>query len=287
MKRIALLGIGLMGNPVARRLLAAGMHLTVWNRTFEKAEALRPAGAQVAATAQEAVRDAEIILCLLANGPVVSAVLDEVMDALSETALWLDMSSIPPATARQHAHRLAERGIQALDAPVSGGVAGASEGTLAIMVGGAASAFARAEAVFGALGRATHVGPAGTGSLTKLANQMIVGGTIGIVAEALLLAEAGGADPVAVRQAIRGGFAESRILDLHGERMVTADFMPGARCATQLKDLDSALDVARELNMTLPLTESVDGLYRNFVAQGGGDLDHSALWLALKSRQTR
>ncbi|MDA8415915.1 MAG: NAD(P)-dependent oxidoreductase [Betaproteobacteria bacterium] len=281
MKRMALLGTGLMGKPVGLRLLEAGFDLTVWNRSPEKTRELELAGARVVKDCREAVRGAEGVLTLLANGPVVTEILNEVLDQLLPTALWLGMSSIPPATAREHAQCLAVRGIQALDAPVSGGVVGAAQGTLAIMVGGEVTAFESARGVFDVLGRATHVGPAGAGSLAKLANQMIVGGTIGIVAEALLLAQAGGADPAAVRQALRGGFAESRILDLHGARMLTGDFAPGAHCRTQLKDLDSALDVAREQGLSLPLTEQTGKLYADFVAQGGGELDHSALWLAL------
>lgn len=286
MKRVTLLGTGLMGNPVGQRLLEAGFTLTVWNRTPEKTWMLARAGARVAQDCCEAVRGAEVVLSLLADGPAVTQVLNRVLDDLLPTALWLDMSSIPPATARDHAWCLAERGIAALDAPVSGGVVGAQRGTLAIMVGGEAAAFERAIPLFAVLGRATHVGPFGAGALAKLANQMIVGGTIGLVAEALLLAQAGGADPGAVRQALRGGFAESRILELHGERMITENFTPGAYCRTQLKDLDSALDEAQDLGLVLPLTRQADQLYRDFVAQGGGELDHSALWLALKPART-
>ncbi|MBW8072697.1 MAG: NAD-binding protein [Ferrovum sp.] len=284
MKRIALLGCGLMGTPVGKRLLAAGYALTVWNRTPEKAEPLCAAGALWAPTPQKAVSEAEGVILLLANGPAVTAVLDQVEDVLPENALWLDMSSIPPETARQHAQRLAKRGVWALDAPVSGGVLGAAEGTLAIMVGGDSMGFERAGELMGHLGRATWVGPAGTGALAKLANQMIVGVTIGVVAEALLLVEAGGADPAAVRQAIRGGFAESRVLEVHGERMIRQDFTPGAHGRTQFKDLASALDSAHALGISLPLTQCVTQLYQTFVEEGeGGELDHSALWLALRA----
>lgn len=286
MKRVTLLGTGLMGSPVGQRLLEAGFELTVWNRTPEKTWMLAQAGARVVQDCCEAVRGAEVVLSLLADGPAVTQVLNRVLDDLLPTALWLDMSSIPPATARDHARRLTERGIAALDAPVSGGVVGAQQGTLAIMVGGEAEAFERAASLFAALGRATHVGACGAGALAKLANQMIVGGTIGLVAEALRLAQAGGADLAAVRQALRGGFAESRILELHGERMITGNFTPGAHCRTQLKDLDSALDEAQDLGLALPLTRQAGQLYRDFVAQGGGELDHSALWLALKPVRT-
>ncbi|MDE2259900.1 MAG: NAD(P)-dependent oxidoreductase [Betaproteobacteria bacterium] len=284
--RIALLGTGLMGAPMAQRLLAAGFVLTVWNRTAQKTDALVQQGAHFAASAREAVRDAGIVISMLADGPAVTEILlaGGVAEALAQGALFIDMSSIPPETARHHAALLAARGIDALDAPVSGGVVGAAAGTLAIMVGGEAEAFARATSVFRPLGRATRVGPAGSGALAKLANQMVVGMTIGAVAEALLLAEAGGADPASVREAIRGGFAESRVLEHHGARMLARDFTPGARAATQLKDLASALQAAEQVGLDLPLTREVHDLYQAFVREGGADLDHSALLLALERR---
>ncbi len=289
--RIALLGTGLMGAPMGQRLLAAGFDLTVWNRTPEKAATLARQGARMAPSSRAAVREAEFVICMLSNGAAVTEVLDSggVAEAMAPRALFIDMSSIPPDAARRHAALLAGRGIAALDAPVSGGVVGAAAGTLAIMAGGELDAFVQALPVFKALGRATRVGPAGAGALAKLANQMIVGMTIGAVAEALLLVEAGGANPMAVHEAIRGGFAESRVLELHGARMLARDFAPGAHAATQLKDLASALDAAAGVGLDLPLTREVHGLYQTFVREGGAELDHSALLLALERRnaQTR
>ncbi len=289
--RIALLGTGLMGAPMGQRLLAAGFDLTVWNRTPEKAATLARQGARMAPSSRAAVREAEFVICMLSNGAAVTEVLDSggVAEAMAPRALFIDMSSIPPDAARRHAALLAGRGIAALDAPVSGGVVGAAAGTLAIMAGGELDAFVQALPVFKALGRATRVGPAGAGALAKLANQMIVGMTIGAVAEALLLVEAGGANPMAVHEAIRGGFAESRVLELHGARMLARDFAPGAPAATQLKDLASALDAAAGVGLDLPLTREVHGLYQTFVREGGAELDHSALLLALERRnaQTR
>ncbi|MHB8354114.1 MAG: NAD(P)-dependent oxidoreductase [Burkholderiales bacterium] len=287
--RIALLGTGLMGAPMGQRLLAAGFDLTVWNRSPEKTVELVRQGAHLAASAGMAAQHAEIVISMLANGPAVSEVLHlrGVAQAIAPRALFIDMSSIPPETARSHALLLAERGVDALDAPVSGGVVGAAAGTLAIMAGGDMDAFVRALPVFNSLGRATRVGPAGAGALAKLANQMIVGITIGAVAEALLLAEAGGADPAAVREAIRGGFAESRVLELHGARMLARDFTPGAHVATQLKDLASALQAAAGAGIDLPLTREVHELYQTFVLEGGAELDHSALLLALEQRNAR
>ncbi len=278
-----------MGAPMGQRLLGAGFALTVWNRSPEKAAELVRQGAALASSASTAVREAEVTITMLSNGPAVTDVLTSggVAEAMAPGSLFIDMSSIPPDTARRHAALLSARGIAALDAPVSGGVVGAAAGTLAIMAGGEVDAFVRALHVFKALGRATRVGPAGSGALAKLANQMIVGMTIGAVAEALLLAEAGGADPAAVREAIRGGFAESRVLELHGARMLARDFAPGAHATTQLKDLASALQAAAQVHLDLPLTREVHDLYQTFVREGGADLDHSALLLALERRNAR
>ncbi len=282
--RIALLGTGLMGTPMGERLLASGFNLTVWNRSSHKTETLQRKGARVADTPALAAQGADCVIAMLAHGPAVTEVLTDggVADAMSRDSLFVDMSSIPPETARAHAAMLSSRNIAALDAPVSGGVVGAAAGTLAIMVGGEAEGYARALPIFAALGHATRVGPAGAGALAKLANQLIVGITIGAVAEALLLARVGGADPEAVRDAIRGGFAESRVLALHGERMLQRNFLPGAHAATQLKDLNSALQEAEAAGLTLPLTQKVCDLYQSFVEEGGALLDHSALLVALE-----
>ncbi|HET6789102.1 MAG TPA: NAD(P)-dependent oxidoreductase, partial [Aquabacterium sp.] len=234
---------------MSRRLLAAGYPLTVWNRTRAKAEALADAGARVAATPADAVANADIVITMLEHGGVVHDVLFGACDNASASAashlrpgtLVVDMSSILPEQAREHARCLTSLGVQTLDAPVSGGTLGAEAGTLAIMAGGETSAFERALPVLNVLGRPVHVGPAGSGQLTKLANQMIVGITIGAVAEALLLAQRGGADPAKVREALRGGFAESRILEVHGQRMVDGDFAKRGSLAIQLKDLRNAL----------------------------------------------
>jgi 2-hydroxy-3-oxopropionate reductase len=275
-----------MGAPMARRLLAAGHEVTVWNRSRNKALPLAESGASIADSAASAVRDADIVFTMLSDGPAVSEVLEQggVAASLKPGSLFVDTSSIPPATARRHFQLLSQCGAEALDAPVSGGVVGAEAGSLAIMVGGNQAAFERALPMFQCLGRATYVGPPGSGALAKLANQLIVGITIGAVAEALTLAEGGGANPSAVREAIRGGFAESRILELHGARMLARNFKPGAYCTTQLKDLDSALDAARASGLELPLTERVRQLYLSFIEHGGASLDHSALLLELERR---
>ena len=284
--RIAVLGTGMMGLPIARRLCQAGHQVHAWNRTRSKAELLVNDGAQVHEQAADAVRQADMAISLLESGPVVADVLfrQGVAEALAPGALFIDMASIQPAEARAHAAQLMARGAAYLDAPVSGGTVGAEAGTLAIMVGGEATDFSRAQPVFAALGRATHVGPHGTGQLTKLANQMIVGITIGAVAEALLLCQAGGADPAQVRAAIAGGFADSRILQLHGQRMVERDFTRRAAMAVQLKDMRNALHTAAELGLQTPITTLFEQLYADGVAHGLADADHSSLFLELAQR---
>jgi 2-hydroxy-3-oxopropionate reductase len=283
---VAFLGIGLMGSRQARRLLEAGYPLTVWNRSREKAEALSPLGARVADTASEAVQHAERVILMLENGSIVKDVLfaQNVAGTLQPGAILVDMSSIKPAEAQDHAKLLAERGVLHIDAPVSGGTVGAERGTLAIMAGGDEHAFARVKPILEIMGYPVHVGPHGAGQLAKLANQIIVGVTIGAVAEALLLAERGGADPAKVRESLRGGFAESRILELHGQRMVERDFVTKGRSVTHLKDLDNALDAAERLSLeTVPYTALTAGLFRSLIAHAG-DLDHSGLLVELERR---
>ena len=284
--KIAVLGTGRMGLPMARRLCQAGHDVHVWNRSAHKAEPLAADGATVHAQPGEATAAADTVISLLENGPVVASVLFEQGAAASMPpgTLFIDMASIKPAEARAHARRLAEQGVAQLDAPVSGGTVGAEAGTLAIMAGGEASDFARAQPMFAALGRATHVGPSGAGQLAKLANQIIVGITIGAIAEALLLCEKGGADMAKVREAIGGGFAESRILQLHGERMVTRDFAPRGSMAVQLKDMRNALDTADQMGFQAPITAALAQLYADAVDHGDAGLDHSGLFVELARR---
>jgi 2-hydroxy-3-oxopropionate reductase len=282
----AFLGIGLMGGPQARNVLRAGHRLVAWNRSREKAEALTPLGARVAGSPGEAVRDADIVIVMLENGPIVESVLfaQGTAEAIKPGAIVVDMSSIKPAEAQDHARRLAGRGVEHIDAPVSGGTVGADQGTLAIMAGGDEAVFARVEPVLRSMGRPVHVGPHGAGQLAKLANQIIVGVTIGAVGEALMLAQRGGADPAKVREALRGGFAESRVLELHGERMIERDFATRGRSATHLKDIDNGLDAAKRLGLTeVPYAEITADLFRGLLANAG-DLDHSGLLVELERR---
>jgi 2-hydroxy-3-oxopropionate reductase len=280
------LGIGLMGFPMARRLCEANIPVRAWNRSRSKAERLLPFGASVADSAAEAVAQADLVITLLENGEVVESVLmhPDTLAAMRPGTLVIDMSSILPAQARDHAQRLAALGAEHMDAPVSGGTVGAEQGTLAIMAGGEAADVARARPVLEALGRLTHVGPHGAGQLAKLANQMIVGITIGAVAEALLMCEKGGADMGQVRQAITGGFADSRILQVHGERMVQRDFTKRAAITVQLKDMRNALTTAQAVGFEAPITTLFEQLFSQAVENGLGDLDHSALFVELAQR---
>ncbi|WP_227267987.1 NAD(P)-dependent oxidoreductase [Roseobacter weihaiensis] len=281
--RIAFLGIGLMGRHQAQNLITSGYHVTAWNRTRSKAEALK--GAVVAEIPAQAVAEADIVITMLENGPIVQQVLFEgvacAASALRQGAVLIDMSSIKPAEARNHAMRLAEQGVRYLDAPVSGGTGGAQTATLAIMAGGAASDFEAVRPVLDTMGRATHVGPVGSGQLAKLANQMIVGVTIAAVAEALALSAQGGADPAKVRAALMGGFADSRVLSLHGQRMIDRDFETRGRSVTHLKDLDNALATAQEFGFHGPLLDRVTALFRGLVDHEG-DPDHSAVLLEIE-----
>lgn len=285
---IAFLGTGLMGAPMARNLLKAGFPLRAWNRTAAKAQALADDGAMVCATPAEAVAGADLVISILADGSATAQVqaAPDLRAALKRGALWVEMASVKPAQARAQAADLAGLGVAHLDAPVSGGTKGAEAGTLAIMVGGPAADFDRARPALAAMGNPVLVGPSGAGQLAKLANQAIVGITIGAVAEAMLLLERGGADPAAVRQALKGGFADSTILQQHGARMTGRDFEPGGLSRLQLKDLDNVLEEARAHSLTLPMTTEIRDRFARFCAElGGADKDHSGLFLELLDRQ--
>jgi 2-hydroxy-3-oxopropionate reductase len=275
-----------MGSPMAGNLVKAGYRVRAWNRSPEKLDAVVALGASSAAWAADAVADADVVITMLENGPVVREVLfgpAGVAKALRPKTIVIDMSSIPPDFAREHAARLkAERDAEHLDAPVSGGTVGAAAATLAIMAGGEPAVFERVKPLLAKLGRPTLVGPAGSGQLAKLCNQAIVGINIVAVAEALLLAAAGGADPAAVRQAITGGFADSTVLQIHGQRMIERKFLPGGRARVHLKDLNSVLDVARTAHVTLPLSAATQELFRMLVDIGAGDYDQSAALLAIE-----
>ena len=276
---ITFLGTGLMGEPMCHNLLEAGLPLTVWNRSIEKTKRLSKRGAVVAATPHEAVAEADIIISMLSDGPAVTNLMFEqgVADAIRENATRIDMGSIGADEAIDHAKLHKAQGVAYLDAPVSGGTKGAAAGELAIMAGGEAETFAGMQPVFGPLGQATHVGPNGCGQLAKLANQVIVAITIGAVSEAFILAGGGGADRGQVREALQGGFASSRILTEHGQRMVERTFVPGGPAKFQVKDLRNALKAAEQLGLDLPITKLIHNLFDDMVNSGKADMDHSGL----------
>ncbi len=274
--RIGFVGTGIMGGHMARRLTAAGFPVTAWNRTTAKAQAVQ--GVVVAASVEAALQAADVAIVMLSTGQVIDEVLFAgAVGALRPGATLVVMSSVPVETCRAWAAAVAERGIAFADAPVSGGEVGASDGTLAILVGAEQPTFHHLQPVFAPLGRVTRIGPIGSGQLAKLCNQIIVGGTMVAVAEALHLAERGGADPKALRSALVGGFGDSRILHLHGTRMVEADFTPGSPAKYQLKDMETALGFAAARGVDLTLLSTLVGLFRRMDAHGDGDLDVSAI----------
>ncbi len=270
-----------MGLPMASRLKKAGYPLSAWNRTKEKALPLAGLGADVADSLAEAVASADIVITMLEAGPIVKRVVEDMLPALKTSALVIDMSSTKQSEAKDIARMLASRQIAFLDAPVSGGVVGAEAGTLAIMAGGSDDDFRHAEPVFKVMGRPTLVGPVGSGQVAKLCNQLIVGGTVAIVAEAMLLAQAGGADPAAMRTAIRGGFAESRILEVHGQRMLDRNFKPGGQIKSQAKDHVNIMAAAEDAGLQLPLTALVADLFDGLLTSHES-ADQAAALLALE-----
>ena len=277
--KITFLGTGLMGEPMCFNMLKTGLKMTVWNRSPEKTNCLAKNGATIAGSPHEAVTDANVIITMLSDGKAVSDLMFEqgVANSISEGATHVDMGSIGADEAIDHAKLHADQGVAYLDAPVSGGTKGAAAGKLAIMVGGDAVTFEAMKPIFKPMGRSTHVGPNGCGQLAKLANQVIVAITIGAVSEALILAGGGGANRAQVRAALQGGFASSRILTEHGQRMVERDFEPGGPAKFQLKDLRNALFAADRLELDLPITKLLHNLFDAMVQSGKGDMDHSGL----------
>lgn len=290
-RRIGLIGLGLMGVPMAHRLAAAGAQLVLWTRTIEKAEALAAElpSASVQPSPRHVAEAVDTVIVMVTDADAVEAIAfdpyeDEwgIAHGLLEDALVIDMGTTAVDRTRDFAGRIRMVGGSWMDAPVSGGTVAAEAGTLTIMAGGSDADFARAEPLFRVLGaRITHVGPVGAGQIAKTANQMIVGLTIGAVAEALALAKRAGVEPARVREAIFGGFAHSRILELHGERMVTGDFKARAKATIQRKDMRAAQALADQVGLALPALSANLALWEALVEAGRGELDHSALVLAI------
>lgn len=284
---IAFLGLGLMGKPMATRLFSAGYKPRVWNRTKSKLQVFADMGMDVFDDSCSAVNSngisADIVITMLDAGAAVAEVIRAILPVLKQGTIVIDMSSTQQSEAQEFSALLGEHGVGFIDAPVSGGVLGAESGTLAIMAGAHQHHYDQAEEILKVFGRPIRVGEPGSGQLAKLCNQLIVGGTINIVAEALLLAQAGGADPVAVRSAMRGGFAESRILDVHGQRMLDRNFMPGGQVKSQAKDMENILLAAQNAGLDLPLAEMVTNIYRSLMPQFA-QADQAAGLLALEQR---
>lgn len=285
MAKIGFVGTGIMGSPMASNLMKAGHHVQVWNRTPSKLKALENAGAVICNKLSQVGKNVDFLIAMLSDGQTCDDVLfgeNGAVSELQQQSIVIVMSSIPVETAKHQNERCQSMGLRYLDAPVSGGENGAIHANLAIMVGGEEAVFEQAKSIFSAMGRAVLVGGAGCGELAKLVNQMIVASTIATVSEGLLLAEQGGADPFKVREALSGGFADSPILQQHGERMLHNQFKPGGAAKLQLKDTHTAIAYAESLGLTLPVAQLVDQLFENMVNAGDGDLDHSALICELK-----
>ena len=286
MQQIAFLGTGLMGFPMARNLAKANWSVVAWNRTPEKAAGLADFGCTIASTPAEAVSEATLIITIVSDGEALLSLIDDLSSTVRPGSIWVDMSSTKASEAHSAHARLSALGVGFIDAPVSGGTKGADAATLAIMAGGEAAHFKTVEPALYAMGTPVHVGPPGAGQMCKLANQAIVGVTIGVVAEAQLFLERGGVDTDAMRKALKGGFADSTILQQHGSRMARRDFVPGGPSRLQLKDLRNVLDQANALELSLPLVEAVEQRYARYLDElDGTERDHSGLFEELLDLQ--
>ncbi len=285
-QRVAFIGLGIMGRPMARNLLRAGYPLTVHNRSRQAVDELVSAGAAAASSPAEASAAADVIITMLPDSPQVAEVVggeDGVLSGAPRGALLIDMSTISPVTSRELSERAAASGRSMLDAPVSGGDVGARDGTLSIMVGGAKEDFDRALPIFEVLGQTiVHVGAAGAGQVVKACNQIVVALTIEAVSEALVLASKAGVDPALMLEAISGGLAGNRVMEVRRRNFLEHDFTPGFKVDLHHKDLGIALASAREFGVSLPVTALVDEFLQALRAQGRGGDDHSALLTVLE-----
>ena len=269
-----------MGLPMSKNLVKAGYNLTVFNRSKYKAEPLKEFGAKISNTLKDAVDGSDIVITMLTDDTAVDEVMnnDDFTKSLKSGAIVIDMSSVKPTTATKHGNNLKLKNINYLDAPVSGGTIGAEEASLAIMVGGEQNIFDDAFDILKKMGNPTLVGPIGSGQVSKLANQIIVGLTIGAVAEAVTLCEKAGADPNKMIKALSGGWADSKVLQSHGKRMINKDFTPKGRTSVHLKDMNNILECANNYNTHLPISNLVKEMYKSLVENGHGETDHSSLY---------
>ena len=283
-KTVGFIGTGLMGLPMAKNILSKKFKLNVWNRTPGKTLELQKKGAKIFKDIKDLVQNSKVIVSMLANDDVCKAILiKKIQPYLQKGQIVIDMSSTTQNTALEIGKSLKKKKAIFLDAPVSGGTIGAEKGTLAIMVGGDKKIFNTVMPLFKSMGTAIYVGKTGCGQVAKLANQTIVGISIGAVSEALILAEAAGADPKAVREIMLRGFAGGPILKNHGLRILTKNFKPGGKASTQLKDMNNIIATAKKYKLNLPIAKKVQELYAKTVKSGRANLDHSALYLFIKA----
>jgi len=282
---IGVIGLGLMGRPMAENLHAAGANVIILNRSQGVVRELEKTGMTAAATPAEMLKKTDVVILMLPDTSVVENIVygeNGLMDNATNGQMIIDMGTTLTDVTRKMGRDFNARHVDFIDAPVSGGKIGAENASLTIMAGGTETAMERAKPLFGVLGaHLTHVGECGAGQIAKAANQVIVGLTIGAVAEALTLAKKAGANPEKVQAALKGGFADSPILQLHGGRMIRGDFTPGGKCTTQRKDMDQALILAEQVGLELPATSLSRDLYDKIIDAGHGDLDHAALVLAI------
>jgi len=287
---VGFIGLGIMGKPMARNLLNAGYRVIALNRSRGPVDELVAQGANTAATPHDVAAQSDVVITMLPDSPDVEAVAlgaDGIVHGIRSGALWIDMSTIAPATTERVAEQLAAKGVASLDAPVSGGEKGAIDAALSIMVGGSDADFARAKPIFETLGKnIVHVGELGAGQVTKACNQIVVGVTIEAVAEALALAEASGVDPSKVRAALLGGFAQSKILEVHGQRMIDRTFTPGFKSKLHRKDMNIAANAGDERGLDLGAAKLVRERFDELMARGDGERDHSALFTLYQTPAT-
>ena len=279
-KKIGFIGIGLMGLPMSKNIAKAGYNLKVFNRSKKKAEPLKEFGANISNTLKDLVDDSDIVITMLTEDTAVDEVMNnsDFLENLKPGVIVIDMSSVKPTTATKYGNNFKSKNINYLDAPVSGGTIGAEEASLAIMVGGDQNIFDDAFDILKTMGNPTLVGPIGSGQVSKLANQIIVGLTIGAVAEAVTLCEKAGADPNKMIKALAGGWADSKVLQTHGKRMIDKDFTPKGRTSVHLKDMNNILECANNYNTHLPISNLVKEMYKSLVKNGHGETDHSSLY---------
>jgi len=273
-----------MGFPMAKNLLKSGYNLKAFNRTQNKSDKLKEFGAEISTSIKDAVTNSDVIITMLTDDAAVEKVMssEEFISNIKEGATVIDMSSVNPVLTIKYSKKLKEKKINYLDAPVSGGTIGAEEATLAIMVGGDEETFNNCYELLKKMGNPTLVGPVSSGQISKLANQIIVGVTIGAVAEAITLCEKSGTNPNKMIEALSGGWADSKILQTHGKRMIDKDFTPKGKTTTQLKDMTNIVNAGKAVETHLPISSLIKEMYKDLVADGHGNTDHSSLYNAIE-----